>query len=380
MMAKQLQYGNMGYRDFKKEMNDKYKNLNPVFPARTVLDYIKKSSTDSYDDVAESAVTVGSYSQNLKKKRSANGSKISSMNSQIILEDSPFRLEEEEPINIDDNTKIFTKSVNSNPNKEFLNKKIELFTKILKNFSPSYSNSTASSNSSFSPSSPSSSNSSFSPSPSSPSPSNSSFSPSSPSNSLSPLISNSVSFRKSPDDSSFQISFFKKRKYNLDENLKKLINISLGVNNANDDFDELRTELKKLNDNQNTGSNAIANNGSNTIANTGSNTIANTGSNTIANTGSNTIANTGENSYVVQVQFDNETLIPKTVDIFETSKYTEANKTNVNDLISIKTFIKDQIKNKKKGTIIKGSTTTMSFYYKGDETEASKLNFEHPIF
>ena len=81
---------------------------------------------------------------------------------------------------------------------------------------------------------------------------------------------------------------------------------------------------------------------------------------------------------IVQVTFDNKTLIPQKVEIFDKEAYLKTNEENPKDLVSMKTFIAYQLQNNNKG-LTTDATTTMSFYYNGDETEASKLNFENPI-
>ena len=81
---------------------------------------------------------------------------------------------------------------------------------------------------------------------------------------------------------------------------------------------------------------------------------------------------------IVQVTFDNKTLIPQKVEIFDKEDYKNNNTENPKDLVSMKTFIAYQLQNNKKGLTTDGQTT-MSFYYNGDETKASDLNFENPI-
>lgn len=81
---------------------------------------------------------------------------------------------------------------------------------------------------------------------------------------------------------------------------------------------------------------------------------------------------------IVQVTFNNKTLIPQKVEIFDKEKYKNNNTENPKDLVSMKTFIAYQLQNNKKGLTTDGETI-MSFYYKGDEKEASDLNFKNPI-
>ena len=84
--------------------------------------------------------------------------------------------------------------------------------------------------------------------------------------------------------------------------------------------------------------------------------------------------------YIVEITFDNKSAIPKRIKMFKRETY-QNNQNNQNDSHSIKDFLVGHIKNKKRGTNFSknNETTTMAFYYKGDEKNAECLLFEVPI-
>ena len=90
-----------------------------------------------------------------------------------------------------------------------------------------------------------------------------------------------------------------------------------------------------------------------------------------------------EYKYIVEIIFDNKSAIPKRIKMFK--KETYLNNPNIQNIqnipYSIKDFLVGYIKNKKRGTNFSknNETTTMAFYYKGDEKNAECLLFEVPI-